>query len=99
GERDRCRSWHRNECLCVARRETPLSDHLDHGIRKGEQAKQIGDRRAILPSGVSNLLMSKLEFLGEALISASLINWIEVASLQVLHERHHQARAIVEILD
>src|SRR4051812_25799518 len=80
-------------------RQLSLGHHPNHRIRQPEQAKKVRDRCAVLPGGIGNLLMSKLEFLDESLVTARLVDRVEIAALQVLDEREHETRAIVEILD
>src|SRR6478672_3744317 len=79
-------------------RELTLSDHLDHRVGETQETKKIRDRRAIFPSGISNLLMSKFKFLDEPLIAARLVDGIKIAALQIFDERENEARAVVEIL-
>src|ERR1043165_6566022 len=76
-----------------------LGDHQNHRLRQSEQSQQIRNGSAVLPRGISNLLMSKLKFLGETLIAAGRVDRVEVAPLKIFDEGQHEARSVVEILD
>jgi hypothetical protein len=83
----------------MARRESALTQEVTDRSRKLEETQSICHRGAVPPNSLGHLLLRELEFLDQALIAGSLFEYGELRPLEILHQRHHQHRSIIERSD
>src|SRR6266566_3542304 len=69
----------------------------EHGSRELEQAEGVGDRGAVAPHRVCDVLLRQTEFRDEALVAARFIHGREVVTLQILDQRERQEGAVVDV--
>ena len=74
----------------VTRRETALLDQvLNHGLEL-QQSEGIGDRGAVLPCSLGDVLLREVELVREALEGSCLLHRVQVLALEVFDQRHLQ---------
>ena len=75
------------ECPCVPSTNRAALDHLLHLLWQREDAEKVGDRRAILPYCLSDLLLRQAKFIDQLAVAARLFNGVQVRPLKILDER------------
>ena len=81
----------------VSHRQPAIVQHGEHGGGELEEAQRVGDRRAVAPDGVGDVLLREIEFRDQALVPSGLVHGRQVVPLQILDERERQHRAVVHL--
>ena len=91
------RTTERRKRLGVTERQSTVADvFLDLG-RKGEQSKQIRDRRALLADAVRDFLLSQPQVVDEGLESKRRLQRVQLLALDVLDQRDLEKLIVADV--
>ncbi len=75
----------------------PLTDHIQHLSRQGQQPLEISDRRARLANPLRNLLVAIPILRGQRLIGARFVGGAQVFALHVFDQRDFGSGVIIHL--
>ena len=80
-------------------RDRAGGDVLAHLERQPQEARHVGDRRAILADGVGDLLLREMELVGEPAIGVRFLDRVEIFALEILDERGGEQPVVGHVAD
>ncbi len=81
----------------LTRTELPVRDHVENRLGQIQQANRVAHVRAALADPIRDVVVAERKLAAQSRECAPLLNRIQFLAREVLHQRHFQRGAIVEV--
>ena len=83
----------------MTKREDPLLEVIDNGLREAKEADEIRDRRPVFSHPLGDVLLREREVLHELHVSEPLIDAVQILTLNVFNQGDFQGLSVRRLSD